>query len=190
MSYGKVDHDRFAFLVALAVLPSVGQAHLKDRAADYAAGWTLRCIQVAAVLTYFLSACAKIRFGGINWPTGATLELALIRRHTVCSTWLINKTYLLVPLQFAMIGAELLSPLVLLARSDRSKTVAAATMWSFHLAIYIGVSIVFLPHCVAIAAFLPLERAWDRLRASDGSRVGGVQSSTAAGRVRSSRSTA
>jgi hypothetical protein len=28
MSYGKVDHDRFAFLVALFVLPSVGRAGL------------------------------------------------------------------------------------------------------------------------------------------------------------------
>jgi len=31
MSYGKVDHDRYAFLVALAVLPTVGVAHWRDR---------------------------------------------------------------------------------------------------------------------------------------------------------------
>ena len=29
-SYGKVDHDRFAFLVALCVLPTVGRAHWRD----------------------------------------------------------------------------------------------------------------------------------------------------------------
>ena len=33
-SYGKVDHDRFAFLVALAVLPTVGRARWKDTRAQ------------------------------------------------------------------------------------------------------------------------------------------------------------
>ncbi len=163
MSFGKVDHDRFAYLIALVVLPTVGVARARDRTPDERAGWALRCIQVAVALTYFLSAVAKVRFGGWNWPTGATLELALIRRHTVFSTWLIDKTYLLVPMQFAMIAAEFASILVLLARSDRAKTVVAFGMWSFHLMVYVGVSIVFLPHCVAVASFVPLERAWDRV---------------------------
>ena len=163
MSFGKVDHDRYAFLVALVVLPTVGIARLRDRAPDERAGWALRCIQVSVVLTYFLSAVAKVRFGGWNWPTGATLELALIRRHTVFSTWLTDKPYLLVPMQFAMIAAEFSTILMLLIRSDRGKTAAAFGMWSFHLMVYVGVSILFLPHCVAISAFVPLERAWDRV---------------------------
>jgi hypothetical protein len=164
MSYGKVDHDRFAFLVALAVLPTVGRARARDRDSSEAAGWALRCIQIAVVLTYFLAAWAKIRFGGWNWPTGATLEWALLRRHTPLSTWLIDKPQLLVPMQFAMIGAELLSPLLLLARTDRARTVAAGALWLFHLAVFAGVTIIFLPHCVAIFAFVPLERWWAGLR--------------------------
>jgi hypothetical protein len=39
MSYGKVDHDRFALLVALAVLPTVGRARLFDPRPSEAAGW-------------------------------------------------------------------------------------------------------------------------------------------------------
>ncbi|MBV9592346.1 MAG: MFS transporter permease [Actinobacteria bacterium] len=164
MSYGKVDHDRFAFLVALFVLPTVGAAGARDTCSSLRAGWALRCVQVSVVATYFLSACAKVRAGGWNWPTGATLELALIRRHTFLSTWLIDRPYLLVPMQFAMLGAELLSPLLLLARSDRAKSAVALVMWSFHIAVYAGVSIVFLPHCVAIASFVPLEQGWAALR--------------------------
>jgi len=160
MSYGKVDHDRFAFLIALAVLPTVGRARVSDRSRSQAAGWALRCVQIAVVLTYFLSAWAKLRFGGWNWPTGATLERALLRRKTELSSWLLDKPDILVPMQFAMIIGELCSPLVLLARSDRARTVVAFAMWGFHLMVYVGLTIIFLPHCVAITAFLPLERCW------------------------------
>ncbi len=38
-SYSKIDHDQFAFVVALAVLPTVGRARLSDRETSEAAGW-------------------------------------------------------------------------------------------------------------------------------------------------------
>ncbi|MCW2525475.1 MAG: conserved rane protein of unknown function [Pseudonocardiales bacterium] len=167
MSYGKVDHDRLAFLVALVVLPTVPATSAHDRRRSPAAGWAMRCIQVAIVLTYFYAAWAKIRFGGWDWPTGATLERALLRRSTPVSGWLIDRPAFLVPMQFAMIGFELASPLILLARSDRARTAVAGLMWGFHLTVFAGVTIIFLPHCVAICAFLPLERmtpAGDRFR--------------------------
>ncbi len=158
MSYGKVDHDRFAFLVTLAVLPTIGSARWQDRRLSVPAAWSLRCIQIAVVLTYFYAAWAKIRFGGWNWPTGAILERALLRRSTPLSHWLIDKPHLLVPMQFAMIGLELLSPLVLLARSDRARTAVAIGLWGFHITVFAGVTIIFLPHCIAICAFIPWER--------------------------------
>jgi hypothetical protein len=158
MSYGKVDHDRLTFLVALAVLPSFGTARFTDRRSSPAAGWALRCIQIAAVLTYFYAAWAKIRFGGWDWPTGAVLERALLRRSTGLSHWMINRPELLIPMQFAMIGFELSSPAILLARTDRARTMVFAGLISFHLAVFAGVTIIFLPHCVALCAFLPLER--------------------------------
>jgi len=158
MSFGKVDHDRLAFLVALAVLPTVGPASRHSQLRSPAAGWALAGIRVAVMLTYFYAAWAKIRFGGWNWPTGATLERALLRRATPLSHWMIDRPDILVPLQFAMIGLELASPLILLARTDRSRTAVAAGLWSFHLSVFAGVTIIFLPHCVAVCAFLPLER--------------------------------
>jgi hypothetical protein len=165
MSYGKVDHDRFAFLVALAVLPTIGATSL--RPARTAGRWTeqgawaLRCVQLSVVATYFLASWAKLRFGGLDWATGATLERALLRRDTVFSSWMLGKPEILVPMQFAMIGAEVLSPLVLVARSDRARALVALGMWVFHLSVFAGVTIIFLPHCVAIAAFVPLERLDD-----------------------------
>jgi hypothetical protein len=166
MSYGKVDHDRFAFLIALAVLPTIAGTSLRRRATEgrwtQHGAWALRCVQLAVVATYFLAAWAKFRFGGFDWPTGATLERALLRRNTVLSSWMLDKPQLLVPMQFAMIGAELLAPLVLLARSDRARTLVALGMWCFHLCVFAGVTIIFLPHCVAVLAFVPLERV-DRL---------------------------
>lgn len=159
MSYGKVDHDRFAFLVALAVLPTVGRARFADRTLSEAAGWALRSVQVAAVLTYFLAGWAKLRFGGLDWVTGATLARAILRRGTAFSEWLLAHPDLLVAGQVAMIGLELLSPLLLLARSDRARIAAVAGLLGFHLAVFAGITIIFLPHVVALAAFLPLERA-------------------------------
>lgn len=159
MSYGKVDHDRFGFLVALAVLPTVGAARFGDRTACSRAGWALRMVQIGVVLTYFLAAWAKFRFGGWDWPTGATLARAVVRRGTVLSRWLLDYPSLLVVGQFLMIGAELASPLVLLARSDRARCTVVGLMVAFHIAVFAGITIIFMPHVIAIAAFLPLERA-------------------------------
>ena len=49
MSYGKVDHDRFAFLVALAVLPTVRRARHGDRSLNESAGWAIRVTQIAVI---------------------------------------------------------------------------------------------------------------------------------------------
>ena len=62
-SYGKVDHDRFGLLVALAVLATVGRARHGDATRSEAAGWALRATQLAVVATYFLAAFARLRLG-------------------------------------------------------------------------------------------------------------------------------
>jgi hypothetical protein len=159
MSYGKVDHDRIAFLVLLAVLPTVGAARWRDRRRSEAAGFAMAAVMVAVMLTYFLAAWAKIRFGGWDWPTGATLARAVIRRGTSLSTWMLDVPWLLVAMQWAMIGLEALSPLMLLVRRDRARVALVVFLIGFHLMVYAGVTIVFLPHCVAILSILPWERA-------------------------------
>ena len=45
MSYGKVDHDRFGLLVALAVLPAAGLARHGDRERTEAGGWALKSLR-------------------------------------------------------------------------------------------------------------------------------------------------
>ncbi len=155
-SYGKVDHDRFAFLVALCVLPTVGRAHWRDREASEAAGWAIRSIQVAVVLAYFLAAFAKFRFGGLNWATGATLARALVRKGNWISQQLFEMPGLLRATQFGIIAFELASPLLLVRGRVGYAFLTLAVL--FHVVTFLTISIIFLPHVVCLLAFLPLER--------------------------------
>ena len=156
MSYGKVDHDRFAFLVALAVLPSAGQARWGDRVKTEAAGWALRAIQVAVVMTYFLAAFAKLRFGGLDWLNGATLVRAVLRRQTFLSEPLLDYPFVLHAAQYAVVIFELASPLLLAGgRLGRGYVIAAILL---HLVTFLSISIIFLPHVVCLLAFVSLER--------------------------------
>jgi hypothetical protein len=161
MSYGKVDHDRIAYLVALAVLPTIGRARFRDRRLSEAAGWAMAAVFVAVMLTYFLAAWAKIRFGGWDWPTGSTLTRAVLRRGTVFSEWTLDVPWLLPIAQWAMLGLEMAAPLMLLVRSDRARIALVVFLLGFHVMVYAGVSIIFLPHCIAILSILP----WERLTA-------------------------
>jgi Vitamin K-dependent gamma-carboxylase len=156
-SYGYVPHDRFAFLVALAVLPTVGSARRGDQTATERAGWALRCIQGAVVATYFLSAMAKVRFGGLHWANGAVLTWAFLRRPTWLGTHLLAHPTILHISQWAAICAEASSPVVLFLRG-RFVYLGVAAMLGFHLFNQVTLGISFLPHVLCILAFLPLER--------------------------------
>ncbi|SNR89380.1 hypothetical protein SAMN04488107_0489 [Geodermatophilus saharensis] len=158
MSYGKVDHDRIAYLVALAVLPTVGVARWRDRRSSEAAGWAMAAVFVTVVLTYFLAAWAKVRFGGWDWATGSTITRAVIRRGTVLSEWTLDVPGLLTAVQWSMILLEFAAPLMLLVRSDRARVALVVFLLGFHLMVFGGLRIIFLPHCVAILSILPWER--------------------------------
>ena len=160
MSYGKVDHDRFAFLVALFVLPSVGRAGLRSRERSEAAGWALSMIAVAVVATYVLAAVAKLRFGGLDWVNGATLTRAILRRSTPLSEPLLDLPAVLHAAQYGIMAMELLvAPLLLVRWRDERRTWALAIGFlGFHLLTFALITIIFLPHCVALLALLPLER--------------------------------
>jgi hypothetical protein len=156
-SYGYVPHDRFAFVVALAVLPTVGTARLGDPTPSERAGWALRCVQVGVVATYFLAPFAKFRFGTWNWPNGAMLTWALLRRGTDFGRPLLDYPWLLHLAQWGIIVGELVSPVIFFLRG-RWVYVAVAAMLSFHLVSQLTIRISFLPHVLCILAFLPLER--------------------------------
>jgi hypothetical protein len=177
MSYGKVDHDRIAFLVALAVLPTIGRARFRDRRSSEAAGWAMAAVLVAVMLTYFLAAWAKMRFGGWDWATGSTLTRAVVRRGTDLSEWTLGVPWLLPAAQWVMLVFEFSSPMMLLVRSDRARIGLVVFLLGFHVMVYAGVGIIFLPHCIAILSILP----WERLTAARRPEFGATVPATAAG---------
>jgi hypothetical protein len=159
-SYGKVDHDRFGFLVLLAVLPTVGRARHGDRTPSEAAGWAVSMTTLAVVATYFLSAFAKLRFGGLDWVDGATLTRAVVRRGTGLATPLLDHAWVLHAFQYVLVVVELVaSPLLLVRwRDERVTWSLVGGFYAFHVMTFATITIVFLPHCVALLALLPLER--------------------------------
>ncbi|MEH1015522.1 HTTM domain-containing protein [Micromonospora sp. CPCC 206060] len=157
MSYGKVDHDRFGLLVALAVLPTVGAARHGDRTRTEAGGWALRVTQIAVICTYFLAAWAKLRFGGLEWMTGSVLARAILRRGTDLADLIAGVPYLLIVAQFGIMAFELSSPVVFVLR-ERWRHLTIGFFYSFHLVTMATITISFAPHLIAMTSFLPLER--------------------------------
>lgn len=162
-SYGKVDHDRFAFLVALFVLPTIGRAQLRDQTPSQAAGWALRNVQIAVVATYFLAACAKVRFGGWGWVNSTTILRAVVRRGTFLADPLMDYPWTLQATQWFIVIIEFASPILLFVR-ERWQYAIVAFLLTFHLMTYSMITIIFLPHVVCLMAFLPLERLVPRQR--------------------------
>lgn len=157
MSYGKVDHDRFGLLVALAVLPTAGRARHGDPERTEAGGWALRVTQIAVICTYFLAAWAKLRFGGPHWVTSSVLAQAIIRRGTPLADAIAQVPGLLIVSQAGIIAFELLSPLIFVV-PRRFRPWVVAYFYSFHLATFATITISFAPHLAAMTSFLALER--------------------------------
>lgn len=157
-SYGKVDHDRFAYLVALAVLPTVGAARWRDRTADERSAWALRSIQVAVVCTYLLAVLAKHRYGrGVDtWVDSTTLVRAVVRRGTFLADPLLDQPWTLHVTQYLLVAMELASPVLLLR--GRIGRWALYGFAGFHAATFAFLGIAFWPHLASLTAFLPLER--------------------------------
>jgi hypothetical protein len=174
-SYGYVPHDRVGFLVALAVLPTVGSAKRGDQTPSESAGWALRCIQIGVIATYVLSSWAKLRFAGIDWANGGVMTWALLRRGTGFGREVLHHPQFLHIGQWLTFIAEFCSPVVLFLRG-RWVYLAAAAMFAFHLFDEATLRISFLPHVLCILAFLPIERIWPTV-ARQPARYKGVGSS-------------
>ena len=159
MSWGKVDHDRFAFLVVLCVLPTAGRARHTDRTPNQAAGFAVRVTGLAVVATYLLSLVAKARFGGglPHWLDSAVFVRAVLRRGTVLGTPLLQHVWVLHAGQYALVLLEFASPLLLILRGRWLYRLVAGYV-AFHLVTWAGIGIVFLPHLVCLLALVPLER--------------------------------
>lgn len=162
MSYGKVDHDHLALVVALWVLPTVGSVAGRWRSTERseAAGWALKCVQIAVIATYFLSALTKIRSGDwslTSWPQSAILMWAIVRRPHGLGQFLLPYPGLLQGMQWFAFAAELSSPVVLWLRGRA--LLGAAVFWmGFHVFTLAILYIHFAPTVVCWLAFAPLER--------------------------------
>ncbi|HEX8497618.1 MAG TPA: hypothetical protein VF661_10540 [Actinomycetales bacterium] len=169
-SYSKIDHDQFALVVALAVLPTAGPARWSDPDGlrTEAAGWSVRMMQVGVVCCYFLSAVAKMRFGGWGWANGAIFTWAFTRRGTGLTTFLLSVPGLVHLMQWVVLIAEFCSPALLFVRG-RLLWFGLAFFVTFHLMTYLTIKIHFLPLVVCLVAFVPLERLVPRrlVRADD-----------------------
>jgi hypothetical protein len=163
-AYGKVDHDRGDFAIALLVLPLVGLAAVNDRRRSEAAGFALRMVQLTAIATYFLSAWAKFRFGGPEWVNSATMLRAVVRRGSWFGEQLLHVPWTLHWFQWVLISLELLSPIIFFV-PERQRRQMVAGWYVFHAMTYAAITIAFWPHLVMLLAFLPLEEYRDRLRA-------------------------
>ncbi|MFD7159573.1 hypothetical protein ACFV9C_33585 [Kribbella sp. NPDC059898] len=159
MSDGKVDHDHLALVVALWVLPTVGRARYGDLRPSELAGWAVRCVQIAVVATYALSALAKIRSAdwAFTWPDSAVLTWAIVRRPNPLGERLLNYPWLLHIMQWIGFTGEILSPVVLWLRG-RWLLLAALFFLGFHAANTAMLGITFLPTAICWLAFAPLER--------------------------------
>ena len=157
-SYSKIDHDHYALIIALFVLPTVGRARYRDvDVRTEAAGWAIRMIEMSAVAIYFLSAWAKMRFGTWGWANGATLIWALTRRPNGLAPWIASHPTLTHALQWVILVAEFCSPALLWLRG---RALAAGLLFflGFHASTYYLLRIHFLPLVVCLFAFMPLER--------------------------------
>ncbi len=159
MSFGKVDHDHLALVVALFVLPTVGRAGHTDATPSEGAGWAMRCIQIATIATYVGSAFAKwVRNGApFAWGGGAVFTWAIIRRGTDFIVWILDYPWMLRISQWMLLIAEFLSPVVLFLRG-KALALSAAFFLGFHLVTYLSLGIHFLPTVVCWLSFFPIER--------------------------------
>jgi hypothetical protein len=167
MSYGKVDHDRFGYLVALFALATAGPARHGDPTPTERGGWALRVTQIGAIATYFLAALTKYRYGGFDWLNSSTLTWAVVRRGTGFADWLMDVPGALHGMQWFIYAFEMASPIVFFV-SERARRRIVALLYAFHVGTYAALKIAFFPHLVALAAFLPLEQVrpivWARSR--------------------------
>ncbi len=160
-SYGKVDHDRGDFVIALLLLPTVGFAHFRDLRRSEAAGFAIRMIQLGAIAAYFLSGIAKLRFGGsqwgLSWFNSATLARAVLRRGTPFGQFFLEYPWFLHAAQWFILTAELLSWIIFFL-PERWRRLMVLGWFLFHAGVYATITIAFWPHLVMMLGFLPLEK--------------------------------
>lgn len=126
-------------------------------------GFPLALSALIMIITYVLAGIAKVRYGGVGWLTGDTLQnhiaysaarLELLGGSaSPLAAPMIERAGLLSWFAALTIGIELAAPLALLGSRASCWWVAAA--WSLHVGVMASMYIVF-PYPLFLVAFAPL----------------------------------
>ena len=128
-------------------------------------GWPLALAAVVMVATYVIAGIAKLRYGGLGWATGDTLEnhiaYAAARLDLLGGTpspfaeHVVGRAWMLTPLAVGALVIELGAPVVLLGGRVRTAWVICA--WAMHAGI-LAFMLIGFPVPLFGIAFAPLYR--------------------------------
>lgn len=145
-----------------------------DRAASTRYGWPLAIAGLVTVVTYVITGIAKLRYGGLDWISGDTLQnhiaysaarLDLLGGNKpVLAEFVVRQGWILGVCALGAVVIELAAPIAFVG--PRSRNVWVASAWLMHVGIFLTMAIGF-PSPLFGAAFAPffaLERVepWAR----------------------------
>lgn len=170
-SWGMIFHTENLLVLHVGVLgiaPAADAYSLDRRHRDVvppgpAHGWPVRLMCLVTVLTYLVSALAKLRVSGLAWVTSDILrntiafdnlrKIALGDVHSPIGGALVRQAWLWRPFAVVSLVMELGAPLALLDR--RVARIWALVAWGFHVGV-LALMAIFFPYPLFGFAFAPL----------------------------------
>ncbi len=155
------------------------RTHLENRpdadAQSVRYGWPLAVAGLVTVTTYVITGVAKLRYGGLDWISGDTLQnhiaysaarLDLLGGNPpVLAEFAVRQEWIFGACAVGAVAIELSAPAVLIGRRSRNAWVVAA--WLLHVGIFVTMAVGFPSPLfgVAFAPFFALERVVPMVRA-------------------------
>ncbi len=139
-------------------------------------GWPIALAGLVTIVTYVITGIAKLRYGGVDWVSGETLQnhiaysaarLDLLGGNPpVLAEFAVRQEWILGTFALGAVLIELSAPVVLIGRRSRNAWVIAA--WVMHVGIFLTMAVGFPSPLfgVAFAPFFALERVVPRLTES------------------------
>lgn len=135
------------------------RAH-EEEVADGRYGWCLRAASCVTVATYVVAGIAKLKLGGLEWASGATLQAQVafdnLRKielgsvHSPLGAWLVPHRAIFGPLAALALALELGAPVALVG--PRLARAWCGAAWLFHVGVLVVMAIGF-PYPLAGVAF-------------------------------------
>ena len=167
-SWGKILHSENLVVLHVGILALAPHRppNEAEGASSRDAGWAVRAMAIATVLTYFVAGVAKLRNGGSAWLSGEALaswlafdtlrKVELGSLHSPLAPFVASHASLTLGLALFTMVVELGAPLALV--SPRLGRVWAVLAWCFHAGILATMTIGFF-YPLSFIAFLSV--SWD-----------------------------